>query len=259
MKQEVERIAKQVIEVYKKHTEKDFIGLIVHGSAVKGGFIHGSSDIDFQLFLKKSIFEENGMLPLDLYLKIHHDLAKIQTTPFRYIQCKALSNPLPDGYIGPVPGTYKIVAGTMPIQEATNEQLKQSAHESLSHLYDTPNYLSALLDHGKDRLTHLIRLLCTKVSSLVYQVLSLEHENAIQIWNMPKNMAIRCLPTEKLKSHAEAFYIHAKSYYPQETSIYDALEMVKYAVLFFDNIKKWYLLYNERMTGRTNEFNHTSR
>ncbi|WP_028777223.1 hypothetical protein [Shimazuella kribbensis] len=246
MKKEVQKIAEQVMDVYKKHTGKVFIGLIVHGSAVKGGFIHGSSDIDFQLFLKPSIFERNGMLPLELYLKAHQDLAKIDTTPFRYIQCKALSSQLPDGYIGPVPGTYKIVAGTMPIQEATNEQLKHSAHESLYRLYDTPNYLTALLDHGKDRLTHLIRLLCTKVSTLVYQVLSIEYDNAIQIWNMPKNLAIRCLPNDNLKSYAELFYTHAKSYYPQETSIYDALEMVKYAVLFFDNTKKWYITHSEK-------------
>ncbi|MCH5585538.1 hypothetical protein MK805_11310 [Shimazuella sp. AN120528] len=240
MLKEVEKIANQVVEVYQTHTGNDFIGLIVHGSAMKGGFIKGSSDIDFQLFLEDKIFEDNGMLPLELYLKIHQDLAKINTSPFRYIQCKALSKNLPRDYVGPVSGTYKIVAGRLPVPEATNEQLKQSAHESLLKLTETPEYLSSLLDHGKDRLTHLIRLLCTRVSPLIYQILAIEHENAIQIWNMPKNMAIHCLPKQQLKESAGAFYNHANAYYPKETSIYEALEMVKHAVLFMRHAKNWY-------------------
>jgi hypothetical protein len=239
MLKEVAKIAEQTLDIYKTQTGKAFIGLIVHGSAVKGGIIRGSSDIDFQLFLAESIFEKDGSLPLKLYLNIHHELSKIETHPFRYIQCKAISNHLPKDYVGPVPGTYRLVEGVLPIKEANNEQLKKSAELALQSLNDTPDYLSSLLDHGKDRLTHLIRLLCTKVSSLIYQVLAIQYENAIQVWNMSKSMAIRCLP-QSIASYAELFYHHAKSYYPNETSIYEALEMVKNAVLFMKYTKNWY-------------------
>lgn len=42
-------IAEQVANVYMRHTGENFIELIVHGSAIKGGFILGSSDMDFNL------------------------------------------------------------------------------------------------------------------------------------------------------------------------------------------------------------------
>lgn len=53
------------------------------------------SDIDFHLYLKETAFEKQGILPLELYLKIHRDLSKIDIKPFRYIQCDALTDKLP--------------------------------------------------------------------------------------------------------------------------------------------------------------------
>ena len=60
---EARPIVKEVAAVYLKHTTPWFIGLIVHGSAVKGGFIPGCSDIDFQLYLEDSAFSWHGQLP----------------------------------------------------------------------------------------------------------------------------------------------------------------------------------------------------
>ncbi|MBA2875262.1 hypothetical protein [Thermaerobacillus caldiproteolyticus] len=237
---EAKPIVKQAAEVYIKHTEKDFIGLIVHGSAMKGGFISGSSDIDFQLYLKESAFDENGRLPLELSLAIHRDLAKINPYPFSYIQCRALSSKLPDGYVGPIPGAYHLVAGRLPVNEATNEQLKQSAINALRNLTPVPKYLNNLLDHGKERLSRMIRLLCTQVSPVVYQVLSIEQEDAVKVWQMPKNEAIKLLPDEEMKAYAERFYEHAKRYYSNETSIEDALKLIENGVAFFKSVQLWY-------------------
>ena len=82
-------IVKQVAEVYIEHTGDSFTGLIIHGSALKGDFIPGGSDIDFHLYLKEKLFHENGRLPIELILNIHRDLARIDPHLFRYIQCEA--------------------------------------------------------------------------------------------------------------------------------------------------------------------------
>ncbi len=47
-------IVEAAAAIYLRHTQPWFIGLVVHGSALKGGFIPGCSDIDFQLFLDES-------------------------------------------------------------------------------------------------------------------------------------------------------------------------------------------------------------
>ena len=53
---EARSIVQQVAGVYLRHTAPWFIGLIVHGSAVKGGVIPNCSDIDFQLYLDYPAF-----------------------------------------------------------------------------------------------------------------------------------------------------------------------------------------------------------
>jgi hypothetical protein len=237
---EAESIVEQVVHIYMNHTRENFIGLIVHGSAVKGGIIPGSSDIDFQLYLKESAFGENGMLPLKVYLDIHRDLGKIDINPFGYIQCDALSEKLPIDFIGPIPGAYKIVAGRLPVEEATHDQLVQSAIKSVNNIQVVPNYFSTLLDHGKERLSRVIRLLSTQVSPTLYHVLSLTQPNAIEVWQMPKNEIIHLLPDERMRQNATQFYEYSKCYYLKGHSVNDALAMIEYGSAFLESVKNWY-------------------
>ncbi len=238
--EEAKPIVQQVARIYYQHTQNFFIGLMVHGSALKGGFIPGLSDIDFHLYLKEAAFDKNGLLPLELSMDIHKDLAKIEIYPFGYIQCEALSTKLPTNYTPPVPGAYHIVAGKLPIKEATNQQLKEAAKNSLDHLEVTPRYLANLLEHGEEQRNRLVRLLSTQVSPIIYHVLTIEKENAIEAWQLPKNEAIKLLPTKEMRSYAEQFYESAKRFYPEKKSIEDALGMVQNGVSFFRSAKHWY-------------------
>ncbi|WP_342719188.1 hypothetical protein AAG068_10275 [Bacillus paramycoides] len=240
MQEEAKRIIGQVADIYQYHTGGDFIGLIVHGSVVKGGVIPGSSDIDFHLYLKETAFEKQGVLPLELYLEIHRDLSKIDTNPFNYIQCEALADKFPEGFVGPVPGAYQIVAGRLPVKEATNEQLKQSAIKALNNIIVVPKYFSTLLDHGKERLDRVVRLISTQVSPTIYHVLSYVHHDAIEVWQMPKNKAIHFLPEDEMKNIAIQFYECTKRYYSDESSVADALDMVYNGAKFFESVKLWF-------------------
>lgn len=241
LQEEAKAIVEQAARVYIEHTGDNFIGLIVHGSALKGGIIPGSSDIDLQLFLRDSAFDKNGMLPLEMYLKIHKDLANINTFPFSYIQCDAMGTILPEGYVGPVSNAYHLVAGTLPVAEATNEQLKKLAEQSLSGLEPTPKYFSTLLDHGSERLTRVTRLLCTQVSPTLYNAVavSLEEEDVFRIWSMPRSEIRKLLPQEEMKHYAHQFYECVGRFYPNQTSVIDALEMIKYGSLFLCSVKSW--------------------
>ena len=53
---EARPIAAAAAAVYMRHTRPWFIGLVAHGSAVKGGFIPGCSDVDLQLYLDDAAF-----------------------------------------------------------------------------------------------------------------------------------------------------------------------------------------------------------
>ncbi len=125
--QQAQPIVQAAADVYLNHTRAWFIGLVAHGSAVKGGFIPGCSDIDLQLYLEDAAFNEQGQLPLAICMAIQRDLSQIDPAPFQYIQCYALPPHPQPTKLGPIPGAYRIIAGILPISEATAEQLRVSA------------------------------------------------------------------------------------------------------------------------------------
>ena len=139
-----------------------------------------------------------------------------------------------------IPGAYHMVAGHLPVEEATGVQLKQSAKIALGRLNPEPDYLSNLLDHGKERLTRIVRLLCTQVSPTMNHVLSLQEEDAIKVWQMPKHDAMHLLFDPNMKFDMEEFYKNVRTYYPDETSVEAALSLIKNGVLFLKVVQDWY-------------------
>ena len=226
---------------YLSHTAPWFIGLLVHGSVVKGGVIPGCSDVDFQLYLEPSAFTPHGQLPLKLGLAIHRSLSQINPTPFRYIQCDARSQTLGRDEVGPVPGAYHLVAGRLPIAEASHQQLRDSAVSALTNLVAVPSFISGgLLEHGGGRLSTTIRLLCTKVWPMLCHVLVLQQDDPVRIWGLTKEQAIDLLPhNTKLHRQIRAFYHAVHSYYPAEESVDGALAVIEAGVGFLEAVQSW--------------------
>jgi hypothetical protein len=239
---EARPIVQQAAAVYLKHTVPWFVGLIVHGSAVKGGVIPGCSDVDFQLYLDDSAFSWRGQLPLELAFAIRRDLAGIDLGPFRYIQCYAKRPEPEEGLVGPIPGAYHLVAGRLPVPEATAEQLRESARQALTRLNPATSFrFGPLLGPGGERLARNLRLLCTIVWPVLYQVLSLQQQDVLAVWRLPKDQAIDWLPQgTALRQSAASFYQAARSYYPAEDSLEGAFALIESGVAFLEAAKSWW-------------------
>jgi len=239
-------LARPIVEaaaiIYYRHTQSWFVGLVAHGSAVKGGFIAGCSDIDLQLYLLDSAFTNNGQLPLALCMAIQRDLVQIDPTPFQYIQCYPYGTTLPENYLGPIPGAYTIVAGTLPIAEATAQALQDSAHRALADLNPAPIYIThGLLEHGGGRLQLNMRWLCTDVWPTLYHVVSLQQDNPLVVWALPKEQIMSLLSPEKaLSSTIYDFYQALLAYYPAAHSVEDALTVIEHGLAFLHEAKSWY-------------------
>lgn len=218
--------------VYLGHLGPHVIGLVAHGSALKGGFIPGGSDVDLQLYLADAAFAEQGRLSLAVCLAIQRALAGVDPAPFRYIQCHALPSRLLPGQVGPVPGAYHVVAGRLPVPEATAARLRWAAESALAGLDPTPAFVTgALLEHGGGRLSAAVRLLCTKVWPTVYHVLTLEREDAFAVWRLPKDRAIVLTPPDTAFGRAlREFHAAVHAYYPAEASVEQALAVVERGV-----------------------------
>ncbi len=247
--EEARGIVEAVADVYQSHMKEWFVGLIVFGSAVKGGFIPRCSDIDFQLFLKGAAFDSDGCLSLALGLAIHRDLSKVDPEPFRYIQCTPFSTQrLARENFGPVPETYLVVRGHLPVSEATAEQLVESAKHELSALDPSPDFIrKGLLDHGAGRLERDLRLLCTKVWPVFFHVLSIHSDDPIWAWQLPKDRASDELPEDLgLRRGMREFYESVLKYYPEERTGPEALDLIEKGVVFLSAAKTWWEIKGEK-------------
>jgi hypothetical protein len=239
---EARPIVDRVAGVYLGHVAPWFVGLLAHGSAVKGGYIPGCSDVDLQLYLADDAFGPGGQLPLALGLAVRRDLEAIDTAPFRYVQCYARDCRPRAGWVGPIPGAYHLVAGCLPIPEATAAELRASAARALAELEPLPDHvMSRLLGHGSERLARSLRLLCTQVWPVLYHVLAVQAPDAVAVWNLPKGRAIAALPpASSLRREAEAFHRAVWAYYPAEDSLEGALALIEHGVNFLGAAKAWW-------------------
>jgi hypothetical protein len=237
-----QEIVRATARIFIRHTARWFIGLLAHGSAVKGGYIRGCSDIDLQLYLAEDAFSVHGQLPLEVALAIQGDLAQIDPAPFRYIQCYAEHLARAPGQVGPIPGAYAVLGGRLPIAEATAHELQDAARAALTRLDPYPAYIAKdLLHYGDGRLERTVRYACTDVWPVLYHVLVLQHADAGYVWGLPKPDAISLLPqASSLRQAITIFHAAVVVYYEQEASVEHALAVLRQAVAFLSIARTWW-------------------
>ncbi|MBN1660235.1 MAG: hypothetical protein JXA93_17680 [Anaerolineae bacterium] len=237
---EAQPVARACVEIYLRHVGAWFVGLVAHGSAVKGGFVPGCSDLDLQLYLDDAAFTWHGQLPLEVGFAIRRELEGVALGPFRYVQCYPRRVHAEPGWVGPIPGAYHLIAGRLPIPEATAADLIDSARRSLATLDPAPAHLMGkLLGHGSERMARSLRLLCTEVWPVVYHVLALHEGEPLTTWQLPKVQAIGRLPAG-VRRAAERFYAAVRAYYPAEASLEGALELIAAGVAVLESAVAWW-------------------
>lgn len=254
---EARRIAERAAEVYRRHTWPWLVGLLAHGSAVKGGFIPGCSDIDFQLYLADEAFTAEGELPFALTVAIHRELARIDLAPFSYIQAYARPcHPLPETdrhAVGPIPGAYTLLIGRLPVPETTTDDLRRSARAALARLGPIPDVLRGdrLLESGHHRLEERVRKSCIEAWSTLYHLLTLREPDPIATWCLPKPGVLERLPEDSAPGQAiRAFYAAVRAYYPAERDVDHALDVLMRASEFLRAAREeWHEMETARHTG----------
>ena len=240
---EAQSIVRAAAEVYLQHLGQWYIGLVIHGSALKGGYIPGCSDIDLQLYLKPSAFHNHGDLSLERCIALHRDLAQINPTPFQYIQGYALPLQKREGSVGLIPGAYHVITGTLPVSPATEEELQMAARQALEKLDISKVFRPQdLLQHGGWKLAQHVRWLCTDVWPVLYHVLTIRQGDGIAMWQLPKQEAMKLLLPESLPAQRiYTFYQAICSYYPKEASFEAALNAIQSGLAFLESAKSWWI------------------
>ncbi|NOU74244.1 hypothetical protein GC098_23080 [Paenibacillus sp. LMG 31458] len=251
-----QRINLAVRDIVLKHINSSFRGLIVQGSAIKGGVIPGSSDIDYVLYVDDTGLNEFGTIAAETCINLHKALSDIDVYPFRYIQFSVISSKT-NKFLPPIPGSYLLLAGQLLELEATNDQIFHDAVASLDILKPEVAFNPhQLLDHGEDRIERCARLMCTVVWPVVFQFLTVIHRDGIRIWNLKKHEAVSLLANEPgVGSMAESFLRSVESYYPQEQSPEKALRLIEDGFAILNSVKSIWMVHRTRLLSRDNLIN----
>ncbi len=239
---EAQEVVRAATLVYLKHLDEWCIGVLIHGSALKGGYIAGCSDVDFQVYLEPAAFDSNGNLPLETGMAIQRDLAGIDVAPFQYIQGYALPPVKQEGFVGPIPGGYHMITGRLPVAEATEEELQFSARHALEIL-DVARVFrpQELLEQGAWKLAQKVRWLCTDVWPTLYHVLVVQQKQGIRTWQLSKQEAMRLLPEgSDLAEGIGNFYQAVCTYYSRDSSVENALNVIQTGLTFLQSVRVWW-------------------
>lgn len=176
--------------------EEHIEGIILHGSAVKGGVIPGYSDIDFMVFLAPDAFDERGKLPDEAAFAMQERIGPMpwREAGFGYPQAYFYDvRTLPEWWTGPVPGAYRELYGTLPQEAlATEAGLRAGVHRLLSETL--PGRLNGMVSNYADsadrQLPRRVRLLGTDLTPAVFAIASLHTDDILGVWAKPKDEAL---------------------------------------------------------------------
>lgn len=250
---EAQAIVQQIAQLYLVQFGANITSILVHGSALKGGFIPGCSDIDLKIYCAPGLLDVTGAPPLEQALALQRAQGRLDIAPFQYIQAYIMAA---DGsserfkdYAGPVAGAYHMVYGYLSVLEATEAQLLADSHRTLAALpARTSEATQRLLVHGGGRLERTVRWLCTDVWPVLYSVLIVQEEQAgqsgeaAQIWRLSKTAALNMLPRQEIKGRLiRRFYQCLLDYYsgPEQT-LEGALTVIEQGILFLRATTQWY-------------------
>jgi hypothetical protein len=109
-------------------------------------------------------------------------------------------------------------------------------HEHIAH------YCRGLLEHGSGNNGRLVGFLCIDLWPTLYQLLTIQEQDGLRIWRLPKPKAIALLRQEsQLAQTASAFYQALHLYYPQANSVEDAIRVIEAGIAFFEQARIWWL------------------
>lgn len=148
------------------------------GSAVKGDFIRGYSDLDFHVFLKPEVMDGENVPKYEYAVQFQRAFGQVSPEDFEVSQFQIYfinSEKYPNDWAPPVDGTYKIILGALP--KAARE-LDDGAyihfaeqHLSLSSIeYSRRSNVVRFVDKPDNRIAYNVRLLGATLKNYMYSI-----------------------------------------------------------------------------------------
>jgi hypothetical protein len=201
-------------------------GIVLHGSAVKGGGIPGYSDIDFMVFLTPEAFDGDGNLPDEAAFALQERIGPLPWRDAGVLYPQAYfydARRLPDWWTGPAPGAHQVLFGRLPEAAVpTAERLRAIEARYLSEVLPgrTTANVQNFADGDDASLARRVRLLGTDVTPTVFALATAASDDPLELWALPKFEALARIealyPEDEGPALARRFYEQVAALYGNE-------------------------------------------
>ncbi|MBM4401375.1 MAG: hypothetical protein FJ045_05430, partial [Crenarchaeota archaeon] len=150
--------------------------ITLKGSAIKGDFIRGYSDLDFHVFLKPEAMDGEKSPKLDEAIRFQKTFGDVEPEDFDASQFQIYfinSEKYPSDWIPPVKGTFKVYWGILPLvaKEADDSTYVRFAKQFLSDVTeDKKKLVERFVDKPDTLVPTVVRLLGATVKGHMYSV-----------------------------------------------------------------------------------------
>lgn len=165
-----------VVSSSKTAFRDSLVCVILKGSAVRGDFIQGYSDLDFNVFLKPEVMDGEKSPKVEGAVRFQRALGDIDPENFGASQFQIYfidSEKYPHDWVSPVEGTYRIFWGSLPsiAREMEESMYLSYAKQFLSDVdYSKKKIVERFIDKPNYRLPPIVRLLGTSLKGYMYSV-----------------------------------------------------------------------------------------
>ncbi len=167
--------------------------VLLKGSAFKGDFIPGYSDLDLHSFLSPEVMIGRAAPTPELALRFQASIGKLEPRDYgcNSFQLYFLNwERYPEGWAKPVPCSYTVLHGELPVgfTDVTAEEYRRHAHAALARL---PVTVAQLVERGIDKpdrsLPPILRLAGIELKQATYAAASLLTDDPLLIWTLPRH------------------------------------------------------------------------
>ncbi|MFB0522864.1 MAG: hypothetical protein ACETV1_03775 [Candidatus Bathyarchaeia archaeon] len=174
----LDRAVGLVVSACKAVFGSSLVCVTLKGSAVKGDFIRGYSDLDFHVFLKPEVMDGENVPKAQHAVQFQRAFGHVNPEDFEVSQfqiCFINSEKYPEDWAPPVKGTYRILWGSLP---ETAEELDDGEyirfaerHLSLSSIdYSRRSNVARFVDKPNTRIAYNVRLVGATLKNYMYSI-----------------------------------------------------------------------------------------
>jgi len=185
----------------------------LEGSAVKGDFLRGYSDLDFHIFVKPKAMDGERAPKVEEAIRFQKAFGAVNPEDYGASQFQIYfinSEKYPSDWVPPIEGTYRVSWGSLPpaAKEADDLAYIRAARKSLSEVEgDHKKLVERFVDKPDSRVPGVVRLLGATLKNHMYSVSVLLTGKPKTAFNLRLDEMIPIVEEGvRSKGHFSAFY-----------------------------------------------------